>query len=696
MANEQISEITTVPTNATVIKIINDLIKRYNSLGNLYQYKGSVQTYDDLLAIQNPQIGDVYNVIQEDAEQGIAAGSNFAWNGTEWDNLGGSLAGLVQSVNGINPDSLGNVLLPLIKNITTNQGVLTITKNDDTTIQVDNIKKLYTVGLGQTVDLNNLVEAGIYICDNDSYAANYENCPIQKAFLLEVQATNNGNFIFQFLTQYNDGTSAAGNQYVRTYQATLGWSVWRMAGSDLNGYAQLNLANTFTALNVFRANIAVSNGTAAGSQGQIILGVKPNTATVQANIISSTTGALKYNATEATGHYFRIGNNTASTSITSNESETAIFSHNAFEFARITNVGVAKWLGNANTATKLETARTINGVSFDGTANITIADSTKLPIAGGTMTGDLTLKGNPTADLMAATKKYVDDSVASAGSGSNLTIYTSLEQIGITPGEETFASIHSALPINSVLEYYASEAQNFADIYPASYGNFIATRLTGDITTFHFTGMNQIMYVTHYHVTNNTNPSWTQIAKQSDLTNLSNSVVKSVNGIKPTNGNVTIDIPDVTLIGTILALLNDEVPEGYLPAEGAEISRTTYADLFNVIGTKFGEGDGSTTFNLPNLVDRFLEGDDTPGTLKEPGLPNITGSVTSSDPWIGATGASNSALYTTAGQGDWVDGKAWQTKTTGTYFDASRSSSIYGNSETVQPPAITVRFIIKY
>lgn len=149
---------------------------------------------------------------------------------------------------------------------------------------------------------------------------------------------------------------------------------WDILGGnhDLSGYAQLNSANTFTALNTFRANIAVSNGTAAGSQGQIILGVKPNTATVQANIISSTTGALNYNATEATGHYFRIGNNTASTSITSNKSETAILSHNAFEFARITNVGVAKWLGNANTATKLETARTINGVAFDGTQDITI------------------------------------------------------------------------------------------------------------------------------------------------------------------------------------------------------------------------------------------------------------------------------------------------------------------------------------
>lgn len=149
---------------------------------------------------------------------------------------------------------------------------------------------------------------------------------------------------------------------------------WDILGGnhDLSGYAQLNLANTFTALNTFRANIAVSNGTAAGSQGQVIFGVKPSTATVQANIIASTIGALNYIATESTGHYFRIGNNTASTSITTNESETAILSHNAFEFARITNDGVAKWLGNANTATKLETARTINGVAFDGTKDITI------------------------------------------------------------------------------------------------------------------------------------------------------------------------------------------------------------------------------------------------------------------------------------------------------------------------------------
>lgn len=162
---------------------------------------------------------------------------------------------------------------------------------------------------------------------------------------------------------------------------------WDILGGnhDLSGYAQLNSANTFTASNTFRANIAVSNGTAAGSQGQIILGNKPQSATVQANIISSTKGALNYIATENTGHYFRIGNNVARTSITTNDGEAAILSHNAFEFARITNVGVAKWLGNANTATKLETARTINGVAFDGTKDITIEAS------GG---GDVTAAGD--------------------------------------------------------------------------------------------------------------------------------------------------------------------------------------------------------------------------------------------------------------------------------------------------------------
>lgn len=365
----------------------------------------------------------------------------------------------------------------------------------------------------------------------------------------QVQSNTEANTIANLPTSYNDATPRGGvlsvligfnaprtslvqiyrtygSSYVasRTYQRCLyhensSWTAWReIACTDEVGL--LNQANTFTALNTFRANIAVSSGTTAGSQGQIILGNKPQSATVQANIIASATGALNYIATESTGHYFKIGNNTASTSITTNESETAIFSHNAFEFARITNVGVAKWLGNANTATKLETSRTINGVAFDGTKDIII---------------------------------------------------------------------------------------------------------------------------------------------------------------------------DFNPVGTIIAVAYTGVPEGYMHCNGAAVNRTTYVNLFNKIGTTYGAGDGSTTFNLPNTVARFLEGGIGAGTYYEAGLPNITGNISAFKSSISGAfvGSNNTNRYD-----GWEDNK--DEYAVSTSFDASRSNSIYGASTTVQPPAMTVIYCIKY
>jgi hypothetical protein len=264
----------------------------------------------------------------------------------------------------------------------------------------------------------------------------------------QVQSNTEANTIANLPTSYNDATPRGGvlsvligfnaprtslvqiyrtygSSYVvsRTYQRCLyhensSWTAWReIACTDEVGL--LNQANTFTALNTFRANIRVSNGTAAGSSGTVSFGVSPTGETVQARIGTDNLGGLFYHASTNQPHIFRIGTNN-NVFVIRNDDTKVVFSSNNNFFATVTHDGVAKWLGNAKTATKLQTARTINGVSFDGTANITIADSTKLPIAGGTMTGDLTLKGNPTADLMAATKKYVDDSVASAGGGDVL------------------------------------------------------------------------------------------------------------------------------------------------------------------------------------------------------------------------------------------------------------------------------------
>lgn len=161
---------------------------------------------------------------------------------------------------------------------------------------------------------------------------------------------------------------------------------WDILGGnhDLSGYAQLNSANTFTALNTFRANIAVSNGTAAGSGGSISFGISPADETIQAKIGTDNLGGLFYHASTNQPHVFRVGTNN-NVFVIRNDNTKVAFSSNNIPFSTVTHDGVAKWLGNANTATKLETARTINGVAFDGTKDITIEAS------GG---GDVTAAGD--------------------------------------------------------------------------------------------------------------------------------------------------------------------------------------------------------------------------------------------------------------------------------------------------------------
>lgn len=61
--------------------------------------------------------------------------------------------------------------------------------------------------------------------------------------------------------------------------------------------------------------------------------------------------------------------------------------------------------------------------------------------------------------------------------------------------------------------------------------------------------------------------------------------------------------------GIIMPFAGRRVPYGYLPCDGREVSRTEYATLFAVIGTTYGSGDGSTTYNLPDLTGRVAIGE---------------------------------------------------------------------------------------
>ena len=64
------------------------------------------------------------------------------------------------------------------------------------------------------------------------------------------------------------------------------------------------------------------------------------------------------------------------------------------------------------------------------------------------------------------------------------------------------------------------------------------------------------------------------------------------------------------MVGAILPFAGSTIPDGFLVCDGSAISRSEYSDLFEVIGTTYGAGDGTTTFNLPNMQGRATVGPD--------------------------------------------------------------------------------------
>lgn len=156
------------------------------------------------------------------------------------------------------------------------------------------------------------------------------------------------------------------------------------------------------------------------------------------------------------------------------------------------------------------------------------------------------------------------------------------------------------------------------------------------------------------------------------------------------NGNGIVNASNVLQTGDLVASFASS-KKGCLLCNGAAVSRITYANLFAILGTAFGEGDGSTTFNLPDFRDKTLWGAN--GNLMSiltAGLPNIEGGLS-----IGALCQNASGAITTKSSGV-LRATTDASNSSGFNFNASKSNSIYGKSTTVQPPAIAVNIFIKY
>lgn len=118
-------------------------------------------------------------------------------------------------------------------------------------------------------------------------------------------------------------------------------------------------------------------------------------------------------------------------------------------------------------------------------------------------------------------------------------------------------------------------------------------------------------------------------------------------------------------VGAVIDVAGATAPLGTLLAYGQAISRTTYADLFAYLGTLYGVGDGSTTFNLPDLRGRTVAGKDNMGGSSANRLTNQSGGLNGDT--LGATGGAETHTLITAempshdhsiggGQSQWVRG----------------------------------------
>ena len=161
---------------------------------------------------------------------------------------------------------------------------------------------------------------------------------------------------------------------------------------------------------------------------------------------------------------------------------------------------------------------------------------------------------------------------------------------------------------------------------------------------------------------------------------------------------------------TIVPWSSASVPSGFLECDGSAVSRSTYATLFGIVGTTYGVGDGSTTFNVPDLADNVPVGKSNNKALASTGGANTvastgnvggsTANATLSTAQLAShshSGGGNLAFNTPGAQGD---GPRFSPANTGNAGSGSghshnMSATFSGDATSVLQPYLALIYIIK-
>jgi hypothetical protein len=307
-------KITTVANNlATHEADVNNPHKvtaKQLGLTTVYQYKGSVATYADL-PTTGQKIGDVYNVETADPDHGIKAGDNVAWDGAQWDILGGNhdLSGYAQ-LNAANTFTAANTfnsnIVVRADTAAGSAGMITLGEKPS--------RKTEECLINAAGNGNLILQAS----ENQIVALQSGSVPQWSVLSDEANTKTSAYLHSNLAATYTPATGVVweGNANTATKLAT----ARTINGVPFDGTKDITIEagggggdvtaagdNNFTGTNTFNKPITVRDGALAGIGGTITLGMKPNSATTQAKINSTTTGAMYYTATEGLAHFFNVG-----------------------------------------------------------------------------------------------------------------------------------------------------------------------------------------------------------------------------------------------------------------------------------------------------------------------------------------------------------------------------------------------------
>lgn len=278
-------------------------------LTTVYQYKGSVATYADL-PTTGQKIGDVYNVETADPDHGIKAGDNVAWDGTQWDILGGNhdLSGYAQ-LNAANTFTAANTFNSniVVRTATAagSAGIITLGEKPSYNTEQCLINAAGNGNLILQASENRIVALQSGSVPQWSVVSDEENTKTSAYLHSNLAATYTPATGVVWEGKANTATKLATARTINgvAFDGTKDITIRASGGGDVTAAGD----NNFTGTNTFNKPITVRDGALAGIGGTITLGTKPNSATTQAKINSTTTGAMYYTATEGLAHFFNVG-----------------------------------------------------------------------------------------------------------------------------------------------------------------------------------------------------------------------------------------------------------------------------------------------------------------------------------------------------------------------------------------------------